>query len=308
MIKNKLKELKLVIENKKKVLIVSHYNPDGDAIGSSFGLANFLNQVGIESHVYNLDKVPDYLDFLKTPNFHNSIKNLPKDLDLFILVDFNDLERSGNEMMNYLEDKINEKKVIILIDHHENNKINYGYSLVDTSAASTGILIYKLISEFGLEINSEVSTALLTTIITDTSSYKNSNVDLDTFQISSNLIESQADINEINNNIYKLGDIKTLQLRNKIHATLFFDEECKLAICHSLNDFYNQTGTSKEDSEGIANGLISYNNVEAGFGPDHVVIREFRDRNGLVGKNRHQRILHIRHAAGDFLKTHDAPT
>ena len=66
-------------------------------------------------------------------------------------------------------------------------------------------------------------------------------------------------------------------MRNKIHATLFFDEECKLAICHSLNDFYNQTGTSKEDSEGIANGLISYNNVEVG-----VFIREIKKNSWKV--------------------------
>mgnify|MGYP001233277054 FL=1 len=270
-------ELKSIIESKKKVLIVSHYNPDGDAIGSSFGLANFLNLLGIEAHVYNLDKVPNYLDFLKTLNFHNSIKTIPNDIDLFVIVDFNDLERSGSEMRNYLEGKIKEKKPFILIDHHENNKVNYGYSFIDTSASSTGVLIYKLLSEFDQEIDSKISTALLTTIITDTSSYKNSNVNSDSFNISAELIKLKADISLINSNIYKLGNINGLQLRNKIHATLHFIKEYKLAICYSLNDFYYKTGTTKEDSEGIANGLIFYNNVEVG-----VFIRQIKENSWKV--------------------------
>ncbi|NSW88850.1 bifunctional oligoribonuclease/PAP phosphatase NrnA [bacterium] len=270
-------ELKSIIESKKKVLVVSHYNPDGDAIGSSFAFANFLNLFGIEAHVYNLDKVPNYLDFLKTLNFHNSIKTIPNDIDLYVIVDFNDLERSGNEMMNYLERKIKEKKPLILIDHHENNKVNYGHRFIDTSASSTGVLIYKLLAEFDQEINSEISTALLTTIITDTSSYKNSNVNTDSFYISAELIKSKADIGLINRNIYKLGNINALQLRNKIHGTLHFIEEHKLAICYSLNDFYNQTRTTKEDSEGIANGLIFYNNVEVG-----VFIREIKENSWKV--------------------------
>mgnify|MGYP006426596195 FL=1 len=53
-----IEDLKSIISSKKKVLIVSHYNPDGDAIGSSFGLANYLELNNIESHVCNKHKVP----------------------------------------------------------------------------------------------------------------------------------------------------------------------------------------------------------------------------------------------------------
>ncbi len=65
-----VEDLKYLVETKKKVLIVSHYSPDGDAIGSSFGLANFLESINVEAHVYNKDQVPNYLNFLSTKYFH----------------------------------------------------------------------------------------------------------------------------------------------------------------------------------------------------------------------------------------------
>ncbi len=265
MVNSTYKDLKEIILSKKKALIISHYNPDGDAIGSSFGLANYLNLINIESHVYNMHKVPDYLDFIKTKNFHNSLKNIPIDIDLFLLVDFNDLERSGHEMMDYLNEKIKEEKSIIIIDHHENNKIDYGKHYIDTNASSTGVLIYKLLMEFENNISPEIATSLLATIVTDTSSFKNSNSNSEAFKISADLLELGANLNEINSKIYQLGNINVLQLRNKIHSTLIFENSLKLAICYSKNSFYEETNTTKEDSEGIANGLIFYKDVEIGI-------------------------------------------
>lgn len=268
-----IEDLKSIISSKKKVLIVSHYNPDGDAIGSSFGLANYLELNNIESHVYNKHKVPEYLSFLSTKNFHNSIETIPDDIDLYIVVDFNDFERSGDQMMDYLRNQIYKKnETLIVLDHHENNKIESGHLMIDTSASSTGILIYRILSEFDKKIDSVTATCLLTTIITDTSSYKNSNSNIESFKASSDLFELGADLELINKNIFKAGNIKKLKLRNKIHSTLLFVEDLKLAICYARKDFYSDTGTSKEDSEGIPNGLIFYDDVEIG-----VFIREIGD-------------------------------
>ena len=80
-----ISDLKKIISNKKKILIISHYNPDGDAIGSSFGLANYFESIGIEAHVYNRDEVPVYLNFLVTKNFHNSVKTIPDNIKILFL-------------------------------------------------------------------------------------------------------------------------------------------------------------------------------------------------------------------------------
>ena len=260
-----ISDLKKIISNKKKILIISHYNPDGDAIGSSFGLANYFESIGIEAHVYNRDEVPVYLNFLVTKNFHNSVKTIPDNIDLYVLLDFNDLERSGAEMMVYLQKILNNKKPALVIDHHENNKIKLANLFIDSKASSTGILIYRLLSQLKKKINSDVATCLLTSIITDTSSFKNSNSNIESFTVSSNLLDLGANLELINKNIFRLGGINKLILRNKIHSTLRHDSDLKLAICHATSSFYSDTNTTKEDSEGIPNGLIFYDDIEIGI-------------------------------------------
>jgi phosphoesterase RecJ-like protein len=260
-----ISDLKKIISNRKKILIISHYNPDGDAIGSSFGLANYFESIGIEAHVYNRDEVPVYLNFLVTKNFHNSVKTIPDNIDLYVLLDFNDLERSGAEMMVYLQKILNNKKPALVIDHHENNKIKLANLFIDSKASSTGILIYRLLSQLKKKINSDVATCLLTTIITDTSSFKNSNSNIESFTVSSNLLDLGANLELINKNIFRLGGINKLILRNKIHSTLRHDSDLKLAICYATSSFYSDTNTTKEDSEGIPNGLIFYDDIEIGI-------------------------------------------
>ena len=260
-----ISDLKKIISNKKKILIISHYNPDGDAIGSSFGLANYFESIGIEAHVYNRDEVPVYLNFLVTKNFHNSVKTIPDNIDLYVLLDFNDLERSGAEMMGYLQKILNNKKSALVIDHHENNKIKLANLFIDSKASSTGILIYRLLSQLKKKINSDVATCLLTSIITDTSSFKNSNSNIESFTVSSNLLDLGANLELINKNIFRLGGINKLILRNKIHSTLRHDSDLKLAICYATSSFYSDTNTTKEDSEGIPNGLIFYDDIEIGI-------------------------------------------
>ena len=268
-----LLNIKELINTKKKILLVSHYSADGDAIGSSLGLYYFIKDVlSKDCVVYNRDGIPNYLSFLGADEIiHDSIETLPKDFDLALILDLNDFERTGSEMSNYLDLTIKDNDLpIIVIDHHENNKIeNSEATYIDTDASSTGVLVYRLIKQFpeitNESVKSKISTCLLTTIITDTSSFKNSNVNPETFEICKELLSMGGDLETLNKSIFNNGEIKRLQLRNKIYSTLDFNEELKTAICHSTDSFYDQTGTTKEDSEGIANSLLNYSDVEIGI-------------------------------------------
>ena len=95
-----LSQIRNIVEDSKKILIVSHYNPDGDAIGSSLALCAFLNKLSKDCSVYNRDEIPNYLNFLSATGFYTSIDLLPTDFDLLIIVDLNDFERTGPDMQN----------------------------------------------------------------------------------------------------------------------------------------------------------------------------------------------------------------
>ena len=259
-------DIKEIVETKNSILIVSHYDPDGDAIGSSLALSNFLDSIGKKSFVYNRDQIPNYLDFLDCKNFYNSIKVLPQDSDLLILLDLNDFERTGDDMELYINSNfLNGRKPIVVIDHHQSPTINNANLFIDLDAASTGILVYRLIKEFNKKINSNIATSLLTTIITDTSSFKNSNSNIESFMVSGELMKMGAKLDLINSKIFANEEIKKLQLRAKIFSTLKFEEKIKTAICYSTAIFYQETNTTKEHSEAIANSLINYSNVEIGI-------------------------------------------
>ena len=111
-----LYRIKKKIEEANNLLIVSHHDPDGDALGSSLGFGLFLDSIGKKTTVYNRDKCPAYLNFIDSSGLINSIENIPDDIDLILLLDLNDFERTGDDMSIYLK---NTKLDIIVIDHHQ---------------------------------------------------------------------------------------------------------------------------------------------------------------------------------------------
>ena len=260
-LKNLNKISKLILDS-QNILIVSHYDPDGDAIGSSMGLYYSLKKIGKNCYIYNRDKFPEYLNFLEAEKLINTKSDIPNNIELVLFLDLNDFERAGEEIEKYIDGY---QGHIAVIDHHQSPKIESEFMLIDVNASATAILIYKIIVALGIEIDNKIATCLMTGIITDTSSFKNSNVNTDSFLIASKLLNDNADLKLINSNIYNDRSIYRLNLEKRIFSTILFDDNSRVAICYcTLND-YKETKTSKEDSEGIANFLLNHKEVEVGI-------------------------------------------
>ena len=257
-----LEKISSLISNSHNILIVSHYDPDGDALGSSIGLYEALNKIKKNCYVYNRDKIPDYLSFIKCRNLINCLSDVPNDLDLIIFVDLNDYERAGSEMEKYM---INFKNNILVIDHHQNPKINSTNSLIDTSCSATAILIFKIIDHMQININKPIATNLLTGIITDTSSFKNSNTNSQSLEIASKLLDLGADLSLINSSIYNDRSIKRISLEKKILSNFLFDNDSKSGFSYCTLEDYRNTNTTKEDSEGMANYFLHHKEIMIGI-------------------------------------------
>ena len=139
---NNLHEITNIFENSQKIIISTHFNPDGDAIGSALALWNYFNENNKDALIMISDDVPKNMRFLsgadKILKFHQKSKlHLIKEADLIILVDMNDYGRS---MM--LADAFRESNAQkIVIDHHLGFNINSNHNYIDTNASSTGELI-----------------------------------------------------------------------------------------------------------------------------------------------------------------------
>ena len=144
-----MKEIKDLLSSKSKILITTHVNPDGDAIGSSLALYNFLIKMGHDVKVVVPNDYPDFLKWMKSDdkiiNFSEKtdyVKKLLNKIDIIFCLDFNNLKR-----INELGDLIqlsNAKKV--LIDHHLNPDNFYDYKYHNVDASATAELVYDLMS------------------------------------------------------------------------------------------------------------------------------------------------------------------
>ncbi len=257
-----LYRIKKRIEEAVNILVVSHHDPDGDALGSSLGLSLFLNSIEKKTTVYNRDKCPEYLNFIDSSNLVNSIENISDDFDLILLLDLNDFERTGEDMSIYLK---NTQTDIIVIDHHQNPKIKTNFSLIDANSSSTGILIYNLILSFGQPINNLIATLLLTTIITDTSSFRNSNTNSEALRVASELINLGANIQLINSSLLNERSLNKLLLEKEILLNHEFYPDIHTLISFCTTENYKSTNTTKEQSEGIANFLLNHKEVKIGI-------------------------------------------
>ena len=269
-----LYRIKKKIEEANNLLIVSHHDPDGDALGSSLGFGLFLDSIGKKTTVYNRDKCPAYLNFIDSSGLINSIENIPNDIDLILLLDLNDFERTGDDMSIYLK---NTKLDIIVIDHHQNPKIKTNFSLIETNSSSTGILIYNLISSFDQPIDNLIATLLLTTIVTDTSSFRNSNTNSEALRVAAELITLGGDMQLINSSLMNDRSLNKLRLEKEILLNHEFYSDIKTSISFCTTENYTSTNTTKEESEGVANFLLNHKEVKIG-----VFIRQISENSWKV--------------------------
>ena len=143
-------ELKMLLEQKTKVLITMHKGPDGDAVGSSLGFYHFLKQKGVEAVIVAPDNFPKFLKWLPGCKQildceyqpHKAEKAI-KNCDLIFCLDFNHPSRLGafEEMVT----KSDKPKYVI--DHHQDPDDFADHYYVDSDASSTAEMIYRLAAE-----------------------------------------------------------------------------------------------------------------------------------------------------------------
>lgn len=170
------------------VLLVCHMRPDGDAIGSLIGLGLALEAAGKTVSLISIDGIPSSFKFLA--GYKKVKQTIDGNYNLVIAIDCSDIQRTG------LEKEISDKP-IVNIDHHITND-HYGLiNFVDPKAAATAEIIADNLPQWGLALNSDVASALLTGIITDTIGFRTSNVTSRTLHVAADLMSFGIDISEI---------------------------------------------------------------------------------------------------------------
>ncbi len=251
-----------IIDENKSFLVVSHKDPDGDAIGSSLALYSVLKEMGKEVYVENPSTLPHLYSFLEDYDRIEIVSN-SKDVDVVFIVDVAEINRCGIKS-DYVKDKI-----VVNIDHHKTNTRFGNINLVRPEAAAAGCILWDIFKENGFNISKKTATALYTSILTDTGSFRYASTRPKTFRIAADLLERGVEPWLVAYSVYETRKYKTLKLLGLVLNTLEVYHNGKLAIEYVTLDMFEKTGTSTESTEGFVNFARSVKGAEVG-----VLLRE----------------------------------
>ncbi len=254
----------------RKIVIVSHVNPDGDALGSSLALHLFTKKMGLDSQVIVPNDYPNFLSWLPSIDdiiIYDKNKDIAKqkltDAELICYLDFNTESRTGvmhNDLLHFA------KTPKLLIDHHigaDTSKFEAFFS--ETEISSTSEMVAELIKYQGFDsyLDDEIANCILAGMITDTGSFTHS-IYKNTFSLCGEILSAtNVDYMKIHQNIYDNSTENRLRLLGFLindRMTILNDYNTAYiyASKSDLESFDYQVG----DTEGVVNYPLSISNVK----------------------------------------------
>ncbi|MBI4224611.1 MAG: bifunctional oligoribonuclease/PAP phosphatase NrnA [Deltaproteobacteria bacterium] len=179
-----------IFEKARSFLIVSHYHPDGDAIGASLALSLGLKKLGKKAVVYNRDAVPFNLGFL--PSVGEVTQTLPKEkLDCAVMVDCAQPKRVSDDFAKAVDAK--QFGTLVCIDHHLLDHKVGDIDWIEPEAASTGSVVWHILGEMGIQKDAAIANLIFCTLTVDTGSFRYSNTTDKVFALAAELVRAGAD-------------------------------------------------------------------------------------------------------------------
>jgi phosphoesterase RecJ-like protein len=264
---DEIKEIKDLLSSPKNIVIVPHRNPDGDAIGASLAVYQYLKIKGHQVTVVSPNDYPEFLYWLPNSKdvFKYDMQNRQSqkaidDAAILFLLDFNTLSRVGDDMQKKLE--AFEGKVI-MIDHHQEPDDFADFLYSDTSICSTCQMVYHFIDNLNdlSLIDKTIATCLYTGIMTDTGSFRFPSTTSTTHRIIADLIDKGANNAKIYNNVYDTNSYGRLQLLGRALSNLIVIDKLKTAYIPLSQSDLDEFNFQKGDTEGVVNYGLSLKGI-----------------------------------------------
>lgn len=256
-----------MIEAAQHPLIISHKNPDGDAIGSSLGLKFFLKKLGKQPNIIVPDSFPDFLNFL--PGSSNikffdrqreTCIRIIEECDLIFFLDFNSLKRI-DELGKLAGDKQVPK---IMVDHHPFPEEIFQYKYHRTNVSSTSELIYEFCRLLypKVSVQSKMATCLYAGLSTDTGTFRH-NIHENTHQTAGALFKAGADHAAVIQNIFDSNSLDRMRLMGFcLYDKLTIVPEAEAAFIALSKEEMTSFHHKKGDTEGFVNQALSIKGVK----------------------------------------------
>ncbi|CAM2890706.1 bifunctional oligoribonuclease/PAP phosphatase NrnA [Paenibacillus sediminis] len=243
-------------------LVVSHVQPDGDAVSSTLAVGWLLSCLGKKFVMLNEGPIPDRMNFLWHADqiVNLSVTSLGRTYKYIVCVDCADFQRVGLTKQYFAEDA-----VILNIDHHPTNDAYGTYNLIKEDAAATAEILYDLIHGFGLEWNADIASAIYTGLLTDTGGFRYSNTTPKVMSIASQLLTYGVDGPKLSETLLEEMTFAQLQVLTKALSTLQMSDDGKISWVYVTPEHMAECGAKNDDLEGIVNYPRNIRGVEVGL-------------------------------------------
>ena len=232
------------INKAKTIVILTHENPDGDAIGSSLALYNALKSYGKNPDVI----IPEYsrtFEFLPGTSEIKKESSIEK-YDLAISLDCATIK-----MLNGFAKYFENAKTKIAIDHHGTNTMYADLNFVNPDAPACAQILIVILNYFHIEITKDIGTCILAGIITDTGGFKYSGVTAETFEFVAWLLNKGVNVSSVYRKVLLTRSNSNFELNRIASDRLQFFEDGKIAFTYITKADEDKVNAETGDHEGI---------------------------------------------------------
>lgn len=264
---DQVQKAKQLLKKANNVAILSHQGPDGDAVGSTLAMANFLQQQGKHIQVIYPDAFPEFLSWMPGADKTLSYSMQPKACDSFLLnadvilcLDFNQLKRMG--ALGEVVQKSPAKR--IMIDHHPNPDNFADVMMSYPSLSSTCELVFRYICRSGYfdEMTKECAECVFTGMMTDTGAFTYNSNKSEIYFILSELINKGVDKDAIYNKVFNNWSADRMRLMGFVlNERMKLYSEFKTAILYLSSEDVLKYNFKNGDAEGFVNLPLSIKDI-----------------------------------------------
>jgi phosphoesterase RecJ-like protein len=249
-------EIGRVLREHQRFAVLSHVRPDGDALGSQLALALSLKQLGKNVRVWNEDGMLEKYSFVARSELITKPPAAPEDVDVAVALDTAIQNRLGIAFQS-----VRSAKVWINMDHHPSNPGYGDLVYIDPTAPATGQILYELIKDQQLPLDSEIAENLYVAISTDTGSFQYPNTTARTFEIAAELVRAGADVGRLSRELYENYPRRRIELLRELLRTIRFEGDGRIASFSLSSKTAKDLGVLPEDNEGLIDHLRAIRGV-----------------------------------------------
>jgi phosphoesterase RecJ-like protein len=234
-----------------RFLVVTHENPDGDALGSMLGTALALRALRKDVVMYLSGSAPTPAEY-RFLDLTDVRRELPDDLEQRILLA---VDCANERRIGETNTGVDRAKLVVNIDHHHDNSQFGNLNLIVADASSTSEIIRDVLADLDVALTPEIAAALYVGLVTDTGRFQYSNTTPKALRLAAELVEAGADVHGIFQHVYETVQFAKLKLlaRALERAQLF--EGGRLVVSYLLKDDFGAVGAVEPYSEGIIDSL-----------------------------------------------------